>query len=994
MAEFEMNGRRYRELPDGNVQDIGPSSGGRVIPKSATTQRKEGAEADKTVVDAQTGAAELPYVGPQAAANLGKTGVETAVTQTQLSEAEEKNARGNIGDDKRQSALRAYTSADYLERLADKLEREYGRNLGRTSGLGGAADFLPTGDNTRINTLANSSRGYLKSALGFTGGEGNAAIEQENNYGSFIPNNWDSNEAAVAKIENLRNLARQSRVESISFLGGVPDAAGRIDRLPQGLNQNQLDRLYGGSTLAEAMGVDDTQGLNALGETGSATSNGGFQKVPGLGGLPRDVIRMVRRGASADDILKHLDEAYKDAGVEGSLAADPSTKAWLQGVINDHAANPNAPISTLSAGWDRLTGYEAPQEERGFLGDLLDAAQEGPAGAGVISAANAVTGGNLANLAGGDAGDVMSAMRRDNWKSSLGGDILGSGLAMYGINRLGGPLLSRGAGVGGDMLYGGTRGFSETEGDFGDRAVGGIFGLAAAGIGNQAGQHLLAPTLRGIGNSAPGRTVADLIANTGTGVGNAYRGIRGQSPAPYQGAGIPQASVTQAVIARNLPEDVDPIAAALAEGRAIGMPLTVADVSPGLRNIGGAAFRRADQGTQERIAQQLTDRARGQAGRAQNQIEAAFGPLDDPLQASQSLLTNARTSAAPLYDDFRAQPSRTSPELEAMLATPAGQRALANAQTIAGNEGRDLTSMGFGLDDMGQVALRQDPSPETLDLVKRGLDDVLEGYRDPVTGRLNLDEGGRAVEGLRQRYVSELDRLYPQYAQARAAYAGPASENAALLAGQQMVGKHPRQVGQRLEGLNDGQLEQFRLGQRTAMGDAVQGARTSADPYQRIWGDPLDYERASMVFGQPAASRFQRAFDAEQAMTATRNAFIGGSPTQARQALDDQLGDQIGGQVASAAIDVMSTGSPAAAGLGLMQRYLRNRNGLGFQGAREGAASEIAQLLATERPVDEVAALLAESAAYRRYVDDLRTRSGHLGGSLVPGLLATGGAYE
>src|SRR3546814_3016997 len=108
-----------------------------------------------------------------------------------------------------------------------------------------------------------------------------------------------------------------------------------------------------------------------------------------------------------------------------------------------------------------------------------------------------------------------------------------------------------------------------------------------------------------------------------------------------------------------------------------------------------------------------------------------------------------------------------------------------------------------------------------------------------------------AVEGLRQRYLGEADRLYPDtYPQARAAFAGPASENAALSAGQQMVGKHPRQVGQRMEGMTDPQLEQFRLGQRTAMGDAVPGARTSADPYQRIWGDPLAYERASLGFGK------------------------------------------------------------------------------------------------------------------------------------------------
>src|SRR3546814_3336503 len=101
-------------------------------------------------------------------------------------------------------------------------------------------------------------------------------------------------------------------------------------------------------------------------------------------------------------------------------------------------------------------------------------------------------------------------------------------------------------------------------------------------------------------------------------------------------------------------------------------------------------------------------------------------------------------------------------------------------------------------------------------------------------------------------------------------------------------------------------------------------------------------------------------------MGATRNAFLGGSPTQPRQVLDEQLSDQIGGQMAEALIETSLTGSPTSAGLGLMQRFLRNRQGLGFRGAREEAASEIAQLLATERPVDEVAQLLSESAAYRR----------------------------
>src|SRR3546814_19321548 len=114
-------------------------------------------------------------------------------------------------------------------------------------------------------------------------------------------------------------------------------------------------------------------------------------------------------------------------------------------------------------------------------------------------------------------------------------------------------------------------------------------------------------------------------------------------------------------------------------------------------------------------------------------------------------------------------------------------------------------------------------------------------------------------------------------------------------------------------------------------------------------------------------------------MGATRNAFLGGSPTQPRQVLDEQLSDQIGGQMAEALIETSLTGSPTSAGLGLMQRLLRNRQGLGFRGAREEAASELAQHLATERRGAEVALLIPDSAAYRRYVGDLPSRFGGRG---------------
>lgn len=154
-------------------------------------------------------------------------------------------------------------------------------------------------------------------------------------------------------------------------------------------------------------------------------------------------------------------------------------------------ALPHRPVNELATGWERLGGFEAPDE--GWT--LGGAVAESPLGAGIMSAANAVTAGNLGNLAGSDASAVLNASREENPWSSFAGDIAGSGLAMGtlagGATRLGLTGLTRAGGIGGDMLYGATRGASETEGGIGDRAAGGMFGLAAAGGGNLLGRGVV-----------------------------------------------------------------------------------------------------------------------------------------------------------------------------------------------------------------------------------------------------------------------------------------------------------------------------------------------------------------------------------------------------------------------------------------------------------------------------------------------------------------------
>lgn len=101
------------------------------------------------------------------------------------------------------------------------------------------------------------------------------------------------------------------------------------------------------------------------------------------------------------------------------------------------------------------------------------------------------------------------------------------------------------------------------------------------------------------------------------------------------------------------------------------------------------------------------------------------------------------------------------------------------------------------------------PTMKALDAAKQGLDDMLEKYRDPTTGKLNLDSQGRAIEKLRQSYVSNLDTLNPDYSAARAAYAGPSQSLDAMNMGKRALSNDPEVTSKVVGNLSPGDKEFF-----------------------------------------------------------------------------------------------------------------------------------------------------------------------------------------
>lgn len=570
-----------------------------------------------------------------------------------------------------------------------------------------------------------------------------------------------------------------------------------------------------------------------------------------------------------------------------------------------------------------------------------------------------------------------SADRQVNPVASFAGDVGGSIAGMLGANAalrgLGaGGLVARTGGAAGDVAYGTARG--GVEGGAGGAAI----GAGAALGGNIAGRYLLAPLATKAAGTRVGQAATQAAGRTGNAVANAGRGLFGRSPVPYRAAPVPAAlsGGEKAAVAR-VPDDVTQ---QLSQAQAMGLPMALADTSPQLQTLGGSVVRKSPE-AYALARDALGNRALGQADRAQEQIARNFGPIDNPNEISAQLLQTARTRAAPLYDNYRAQPARTSESLDAMLQTPAGKQALANARSIAANEGKQPDSLGFGMDGQGNVVLTRTPEPATLDLVKRGLDDVLEGYRDPTSGRLNLNDQGRAVEGLRQRFVGEVDSLYPEYAAARQAYAGPAAEREALQTGRNMANANPRDIAPRMEGMTPGQQDQFKLGQRVAMADTVDKVRYSSNPYQNIYGSPVAQQRAATVFGEEPAAAMKQAYDVEQTMGRTAYDTLGGSPTAMRAAADEAFDSPMG-----TAIDMGFAAATGGGGVSELGRkganWLKDTYRLG---ASKKKADQLAPLLFNTNPAETKAlieALTKKSAARDVYVKRARKTGGIFGSSV------------
>ncbi len=498
----------------------------------------------------------------------------------------------------------------------------------------------------------------------------------------------------------------------------------------------------------------------------------------------------------------------------------------------------------------------------------------------------------------------------------------------------------------------------------------GALGGAAAGGLTGAGEAAGGLEERGIGaaqGAAAGAALGATIPLATAGIASGFRALVNRLP------GSVQRNAANRVV-RALESDEITVGQARQQLDDLGVEGVLADVGEESRRLARGAA--AQPGPASAAATRVfRDRQERQGTRILQEIEDSL-PAQTSFQGTVDDLISQRASAAgPLYAQAYAVDIPFNDELQRLFDRPAIKRAWTRAQQIAANEDIQLPQI-FLSDEAGNLTLntRVAPNMQTIDFIKRGLDDIIERAREPLTGKIQGDLA-RSVNATRRELLSVVDDLNPTYAQARAAFAGPSGSLEALSLGRRFARGDPEILERQLSRLTPNDQAFFRAGVAQGLRDIVLRTPDGANAARRLIGNELARQRLRAVFPDDESyEQFLRQMIRETTFFDTGSRVLGGSPTARINEETSQLADPLAG----AAIDV-ATGQP---GTGVAAGVVRRLLGRGRQ-PNPAVVAEVGRMLTAQG--DDLASVLSRLQ---------RTESGRGGQALVNALLTGGAATQ
>jgi hypothetical protein len=386
----------------------------------------------------------------------------------------------------------------------------------------------------------------------------------------------------------------------------------------------------------------------------------------------------------------------------------------------------------------------------------------------------------------------------------------------------------------------------------------------------------------------------------------------------------------------------------------------------------GGKLARSPGASAQIIQDALNSRDVGAGQRILDDVGGMISNGQDLFTTQQQLTAARAAKAAPLYDAaFAANPVVTSPDIEAVLSTPAGKSALNQAATKMQN---DMAAMGradLNLSSQAAAAARRgqmEPieggvaaglNMRSLDYVKRALDDQIG-----TAQRAGENDNVRVLSGLKNRLVTALDRADATaqsgqpglYAQARSAFSSASASKDAADLGSQIFNTSPAETRQNISSLAPGDKDFFLLGAADAIRNRIASTSSGGNEALKLVGNDLLQQKLAPLFERPQDFQdFLSRIQAESQMFKTRQTVLGNSATAARQAFDNE---DHGSGVMGPVMGAVASGHPGT-GVAIAASKMLSPMLSWFSSDNPAVRAEAARILTQQGPAANQANLAA-----------------------------------
>ena len=514
-------------------------------------------------------------------------------------------------------------------------------------------------------------------------------------------------------------------------------------------------------------------------------------------------------------------------------------------------------------------------------------------------------------------------------------------------------------------------------------ATGAVAGAGSAVEGERTG----GATEGAVTGAILGPTVAKGIQLGGKGITAVKNAIR---PSP----GAVEQRATNKVLEAMGRDEMDPAAlrAKMLADQKLGVQSTILDAAPSLSTLGEAVVTRPGPG-RKILGTGLNERLEGGREAAASRALKDIGKGVDYTAQEDKLIGTLRSNANNLYDTAYAHGSVDDTRILKVLEDDTFKKAFKEAQAISSKEARAAELRGedpsrFKLNDIydldkdgNMISVGKIPDVRTLDYIKRGIDALIDkGYKGEGMGKAEAN----ALKDLRKAYIGVIDQNVPEYAVARAKYAGDMEVLDALRLGRtdylspKML---PNEAKKLVDGMSEAERDALRAGVAQSLLTKVMDSPQQINAAQRIIGAPATRKRLEALFQDPNEYKvFEAALQRESELFRNAQDIVRGSRTANKtEALKDLKAGNGIFDIAGEAVDIAS-GSPGSV-VGRVLKYLQARTSLD-----EKTAGEVAKMLksGTTQEVDDTLKRLEASSA--KFLEDkntsarrLKTTSGTVG---------------